>query len=138
LFAKLGEQTKKAVIITEGVVAYLTNEQAFRLSQDLFAISSFQYWIMDFRQGKYRRSHYRKGLQKMLKNTPLRLELKNPLEFFSKDGWRIEEKIFILDEAGRVGRKMPFLFPWSMLMYLFPKEFKVKGNKTYGYVMFGK
>ncbi len=47
MFARLGAEAKRALIITEGVVGYLTNEQAARLSKDIFAVPDFQYWIMD-------------------------------------------------------------------------------------------
>jgi methyltransferase (TIGR00027 family) len=138
LFATLGHETGKALIITEGVVAYLTNEQAALLSSQIFSIPSFQYWIQDFARGRHRRNRHMKGLQKKLKNTPLRFSHPDPISFFAVQGWKPVETIFILDEAERVGRKMPMMFPWSLLMKIFPKKLKELGNRTYGYVMFGK
>jgi methyltransferase (TIGR00027 family) len=138
LFKDLAMQTKKALIITEGVVAYLTDEQAAILSADLFSIEPFRYWIMDYSQGKYRKTRQTKKLFKKLKNTPIRFRSPDPKNFFAKQGWKIKEDLHILDEAGRIGRKLPLMFPWNIAMFLFPKKLKAMGNSTYGYVMFGK
>jgi methyltransferase (TIGR00027 family) len=138
LFHRLGKQTQKALIITEGVIGYLTNEQAAALSKDIYAIPTFQYWMMDYNQGKLRRNRYSKKLDKQLVKTPLRFSEKYPLQFFSQHGWHVEENIFILDEADRIGRKLPIDFPLTLLMKLFPKKLRDLGNKTYGYVMFSR
>jgi methyltransferase (TIGR00027 family) len=138
LFASLGARTRKALVITEGVVSYLTNDQAARLSQDVFDIPSFQYWLQDYSQGRFRKNKQLKDLRKILQNTPFRLDVNDPIEFFGKQGWRVAENIFILDEAERIGRPLPVMFPWNMLARIFPKAIRSLGNRTYGYVLFGK
>jgi methyltransferase (TIGR00027 family) len=137
LLAQLGEKTKKALIITEGVIAYLTSKQAEKLSYDLYAVPTFQYWIMDYRQGELRNNEYIKKLNKeKLARTPLQFNEPHPLQFFGRDGWRVEENIMMLDEAERIGRRMPLKFPWTLFVALFPRKMKELGNKTFGYVMF--
>lgn len=138
LFAQLGEQTKKALVITEGVIGYLSNHQAGKLSKELFAIPGFYYWIQDYNQGKLRSHRRAKALRKMLVNAPLQFNVANPIAWFTSDGWKVHENIYILDEADRIGRTLPMMFPWNLLMFLFPKKFRELGNKTYGYVMYGR
>jgi methyltransferase (TIGR00027 family) len=135
LFTILGQQTKKALIITEGVVGYLTNEQAASLSQSIHSIPTFSYWMMDYSQGKGRKNRYSKKLNKKLTHTPLLFTEANPLAFFGRHGWVVENNTFILDEADRIHRKMPMKFPLTLLMALFPKQIRELGNKTYGYVI---
>jgi methyltransferase (TIGR00027 family) len=136
LFEGLGKQTKRALVITEGVIAYLTNEQAAKLSKDLFEVSSFYYWIQDYNQGRLRKNRFAKDLRKKLVHAPLQFNEKDPLNFFSKDGWVVDENIHILDEADRIGRKLPLELPLTLLKAIFPNKIRELGNKTYGYVMF--
>jgi methyltransferase (TIGR00027 family) len=139
LFKQLGNKTKSALIITEGVIGYLTNEQATKLSEDLFSIPAFHYWIQDYARGKLRRNRGTKALQKKkLQNVPLQFKVEEPLIFFSRQGWVISENLLILDEADRIGKKLPLFFPWNLLLVLFPRLIRKMGNKAYGYVMFGR
>lgn len=138
LFAKLGAEVKRALLITEGVVGYLTNEQGAQLSKDLFAVPAFHYWIMDY-HGGLRRHRRATDLKKILSNAPLQFNVENPIAFFTSHGWKVHENIYLLDEGDRIGRKMPpFKFPLSLFIKLFPKKAREIGNKTYGYVLFGK
>jgi methyltransferase (TIGR00027 family) len=136
LFESLGKDTKKALVMTEGVVAYLTNEQAEKLSADLYQVHSFFYWIMDYSQGKFRHNRYRRQLDKRMVNAPLQFSEGKPIEFFGRQGWTVEQNIFMLDEADRIGRKLPLKFPESLPMLLFPRKIREMANRTYGYAMF--
>jgi len=137
LFARLGKETKNALIITEGVIGYPANKQAEKLSYDLYAVPTYQYWIMDYTQGERRNNAYLKKLNKeKLARAPLQFNEPHPLQFFGRQGWEVEENIMMLDEAERIGRRMPLRFPWTLFNAIFPRKMKALGNKTYGYVMF--
>jgi methyltransferase (TIGR00027 family) len=138
LFEELGSHTKLALVITEGVVAYINNEDASLLSKDIFTMPAFEYWVQEYRMGGFRKYGKKNGKAKLMKKTPLLFDVADPIPFFQKDGWKVVEKIGILDEAGRLGRKAPLPFPWNFLMRIFPKWIRAAGNKTYGCVMFGK
>lgn len=139
LFAQLGAQTKRALVITEGVVGYLTSEQAAELSRDIFSTPTFQYWVKDYNQGKMARHRTSKAFKKILAKTPLRFDVTNPIAFFSGHGWQVLENIHILDEADRIGRKLPAMrFPLNIYQKLFPKRFRTMANNTYGYIMYTK
>ena len=138
LFSKLGTETRNALIITEGVIGYLANEQAQKLSEDVYAVPTFQYWIMDYSQGRLRKNRMMKKLRKKLAHAPVQFSEKQPLGFFASQGWKVNEDILILDEADRIGRTPPLHFPLNVFMALFPRKARELGNKTYGYVMFGR
>lgn len=138
LFSELGARTKNALVITEGFIAYLKNEQAEAISKDLFAIPSFRYWIQDLYRSKRARHRRARALAKHLKNAPWQFTIDNPEEWFGGHGWKVHQQIFLLDEAARVGRAFPAIFPWKVLLPLFPKTLKAAANKTYGYVTFTK
>jgi methyltransferase (TIGR00027 family) len=138
LFSELGARTKNALIITEGFIAYLKNEHAEAISKDLFAIPSFRYWIMDYHQGKRARHRRSRAIAKHLQNAPWQFTIDNGIEWFGGHGWKVHQQLYILDEAARVGRAFPPIFPWNVLLPLFPKTLKIAANKTYGYVTFAK
>jgi methyltransferase (TIGR00027 family) len=136
-FRKLGDETNNALIITEGLIGYLTNEQAGKLATDLASITSFEYWIMDYNQGKWRKNRGGRDVVKFLQDkAPIQFSSDNPIAFFEERGWKVKENIFILDEADRLGRKMPMFFFWHLLLKI--KKVRETGNRTYGYVMYEK
>lgn len=137
LLTRLGAESKKALVITEGVIPYLTNEHASALSRDLFAVPTFQFWIQDYRRGKEHR-WAAKVIAKKMQKAPFSFTVPEPLPYFARDGWTVDQNIKMLDEANRIGRKMPFLFPWSLMAFLKPGAFREHWNQSYGFVMFTK
>jgi len=138
LFIQLDAQTSKALIITEGVIAYLTNDQAAQLSKDLLAMPHFYYWIQDFRYAKFRRTKQAKQMQQIVKNTPFRFNAEDPVTFFTQHGWKMVKNIFLLDEADAVGRKMPMNLTYKIWMKLFPTKFRKILNQSYGFVLLAR
>jgi methyltransferase (TIGR00027 family) len=135
LFGRLAGELANALIITEGLIGYLTTDEAASLAGDLHEIPAFRYWIMDFSQGSAGRRRRRKRLNKILKNTPFKFTERNQLGFFEKLGWRSSEIIYILDQAAHSGRRLPTTFPWNWLAKIFPRLIRRLANRTYGYVM---
>lgn len=136
LFCELGDETEKALVISEGMIGYLTNDQAANLSKHLHAIPTFKFWIQDYTQGGMRSSRHTREIGKQLANAPWQFNCADPLAFFAEHGWKVSRNLHILDEADRIGRSMPMMFPWSIFRALFPRKARELGNKTYGYVLF--
>jgi methyltransferase (TIGR00027 family) len=138
-FKNLESRSKKALVISEGLIGYLKPEQAAALSADIYQCAVVQYWIQDYARGKRKNNRQIRKLAKAkLKRAPIQFHVKEPIPFFEEQGWRVKENIYILDEADRIGRKLPMFFPWSILIAVLPGLVRSVGNKTYGYVMFGK
>lgn len=136
LFYQLGKETTKALVITEGVIGYLTDRQAASLSRSLYATQAFQFWIQDYSQGKLRRNRQTKKINSKLTNAPWQFNEPDPIKFFGSHGWKVCKDLHILDEAERIGRTKPTRFPWNFLMKIFPRKIREVGNNTHGYVMF--
>lgn len=137
LFARLGSETKKAVVITEGVINYLTNEAAASLSKDIYEIPAFWYWIQNYRNGRLRNSGAKKLAYKVKKTSPFLFTAKDAFLFFAQQGWKVKQNIGIIDEGQRLGRKLPAPFPWNILIKILPPIKKI-ANRTFGCVMFQK
>jgi methyltransferase (TIGR00027 family) len=138
LLNDLGEHSKKALVITEGVITYLDNDQASQLSKDIFAVPTFQFWIQEYLNGGYRNNGNPKKGKELLRNTPFRFTAVDPIAFFMQDGWKVNKNILMLDEADRIGRTMPLNFPWNLLIRIFPRKIREGANKKFGIVMFEK
>jgi methyltransferase (TIGR00027 family) len=107
LFRELGAQSKKALIVTEGLLIYLSPEDVLDFGRDLAAQSSFRDWAIDIASP---------GLLKMLqKNLGALEKAGSPLKFapaegpayFMPSGWKPVEIYSMLKTAARINR-LPF------------------------------
>jgi methyltransferase (TIGR00027 family) len=137
LFAQLGSETKKALVITEGVINYLTNEAAASLSKDIYDIPTFRYWIQNYRIGRLRNSGVKKLADKVKNTSPFLFTVKNAFRFFAQQGWKVKQNIGVIDEGQRLGLMLPAPFPWNILIKILPPLKKI-ANKAFGCVMFQK
>jgi methyltransferase (TIGR00027 family) len=138
IFQRIGAETKKVLVITEGVIPYLTQDDAAALSRDLVAVPSFQYWIMDYRQGGVKQGIPYK-MRRDLRESPIKFDAIDSLGFFEQQGWKVFENRAAVDEAERIRRPFPLVFPWGYAMkamnVLMPKR-TLKYRKATGYVMY--
>jgi methyltransferase (TIGR00027 family) len=92
LFASLGMRGKKILVVTEGLMVYLTDEEAGALAYDLSHIKSFRHWVMDL---------ISPGILPLIKEemgtmlddagTPLKFAPKEGEDFFLLFGWKLLE-----------------------------------------------
>jgi methyltransferase (TIGR00027 family) len=137
LYASISAGAKKVLVITEGVIPYLTNEQAADLSADLLSVPQFEYWIQDYRDGGLRRSSPR-SWKKLLKDAPFRFNAKDWIGFFTAQKWTLDERITVFEQAKLLKRPYPFMFPWSLLFLVFiflPKKKRMEFRNSTGYCM---
>lgn len=137
IFQRIGSEAKRVLLITEGVIAYLSANEAEALSRDLFAVPSFQYWIQDYRQGGVRQMSAPK-MRRLLKDSPFKFDVVDSLSFFKRQGWQILENRIAADEGERINRPFPFIFPWSLAFFVMPRKVLKKYRNATGYVMYEK
>ena len=137
LFQQIGSESQSALIITEGVVIYLSSDDAAELSRDLFAVPSFHFWIQDYRQYATKQ-RIPSSMKRLFKDSPFRFDKDDWLSFFVSHGWKIGEKILAYHESLRVKRPFPPIFPWSYLMRIAPKKLQEKWREASGYVLYRK
>jgi len=136
LFASLNQRARKILVITEGLLVYLSAEEVVALAKDLASGASFQRWIMDLSSP---------GLLKMMqKTTGKRLsEIGAPFKFapaegpafFSPHGWEPMEVKSMLKTATKFKRPPLFL---RLLAHL-PEKKGPAGNQPWsGVCLFKK
>jgi methyltransferase (TIGR00027 family) len=98
-------RSKKLLVLTEGVIPYLTLEQAAPLADDLYALEPACFWIVDYFAPEIYK--YRKRMtRKHLKNAPFQFNPGDWFGFFAQHGWRLKEIRYFAEEGERLKRPM--------------------------------
>ncbi|MCB0371039.1 MAG: class I SAM-dependent methyltransferase, partial [Bdellovibrionales bacterium] len=87
LFNSINQRGKKILILTEGVVIYLSNSAAAELATDLYFFDNFKLWIVDYISPEAAAYRDRRQSQNKMKNAALLFSPKNWFEFFENQGW---------------------------------------------------
>ncbi len=116
LLTALAARGRRAVIMTEGLIIYLTREQVGSLGEDLAAHTSFHTWITDLASpGLLPRLQKTIGQHLANAGMPLRFAPEEGTAFFRPHGWGRVSMHSLFKEAGRRGR-LPWMFrPFSWL-----------------------
>jgi methyltransferase (TIGR00027 family) len=116
LFAQLGARAKKALIITEGLLVYLTEEQVSGLATDLAAIPTFTYWTLEMCSAALLpRLQRTVGKRLAAAGMPFRWGSAEGPDYFRRFGWKAIEVRSMFREAGKHKR---LNFPMNLFWYL--------------------
>lgn len=110
LFAQLGDRAKKAMIVSEGLLIYLTREQVGQLADDLAAVRSFQRWVTDLTNPVILKM-IQKAMGKRLEaaGAPLHFGPPEGPAFFEQHGWKVIDFESYLHNAAK-HRRVGWLF----------------------------
>jgi methyltransferase (TIGR00027 family) len=136
LFERLGSESKNALIISEGVLPYLSNEDVASLAEDLHSTACFKNWIMDFDNAGKRRMP--RVWKKRLRAAPFRFQVADWFEFFKKSGWHPHRIITSAQQSVQIRRPYPFAFPLGLIMHVLPASVREKVLSLSGAVMMRK
>ncbi|HEY2171553.1 MAG TPA: SAM-dependent methyltransferase, partial [Candidatus Angelobacter sp.] len=118
LFQKLGRNAGKVLVLTEGLLVYITRDEVSTLGRDLAAQSNFRDWAIDLCSP---------GLLKMLQKnlaalkdagSPLKFGPEEGPDFFKAFGWKAAEVYSMLKTAAGI-KRLPFFL---RLMALLPES----------------
>ncbi len=136
LFTRVGAQSKRILVLTEGVIPYFSVYDASLLATDLAAVPSMKSWVQDFdNSGK---PALPRGWAMRLKSAPFLFAVKDWFEFFKNYGWESSTIITSFEESTRINRPYPLDFPYGVLMRALPKEWCRKILSLSGVVMMQK
>lgn len=136
LFAELDRRANKILVLTEGLLIYLSAEEVAALARDLAAGAHFQRWILELSSP---------GLLKMMQKTtgkelsqvgaPFKFAPAEGPAFFAQHGWEPVEVKGLLKTATKFKRPPFFL----RLLGLLPEQKKPAGNRPWsGVCLFKK
>ena len=136
LFTRIGSESRSVLVVTEGLLIYLTPEQVGDLAQDLARQSSFKWWLMDLaspRLLKIMKRHWGDELKKG--NAPFKFAPPEGTEFFRKFGWQEAEFRAAMEEAQRLKREMKMMPFWRFMMRFYPKRMREEFGRMSGFVL---
>jgi len=130
LFARVGGGARQMLVVSEGLLIYLTPEQVATLAADLAAPSSFR---------------WSPGLLKMIEkswgpilaagNAPFRFAPAEGTRFFEPHGWREAEFRSTWEESIRLKRTMRGAWFWNLIGRFMSKAKREEGRRFSGIVL---
>jgi methyltransferase (TIGR00027 family) len=124
VFSSVAADAKRALVITEGLLIYLTEKLVQDVARDLRSVPAFHWWLID---------HATPALLKMIEKqmnphlpagSEFKFSVENAGEFFGKLGWQTAEERLPSDEARRLKREMPFMWLFRLMSFMMPAEKK--------------
>jgi methyltransferase (TIGR00027 family) len=136
LFGRLGQRAKRALIVSEGFITYLSPEEAGALAQDLAVPKSFQRWVLDMMSpGLLKMLQKRIGSHLSEAGAPFKFGPPEGPDFFVPFGWKPMDVRSLFKTAGKL-KRLPFFL---RLMSFLPEAKGPKGSNFWsGICLFGK
>ncbi|HVO32629.1 MAG TPA: SAM-dependent methyltransferase [Elusimicrobiota bacterium] len=116
LFADVAGKSRKTLVLTEGVVPYLSEAEVASLADDLSRHPAFDRWIVDYFSPESYRYRRRSGMSRVMKNAPFRFEPRDYFAFFAAHRWVPEDVGYLAEEGQALGR--PFPMPFYLKLWL--------------------
>jgi methyltransferase (TIGR00027 family) len=136
LFARLGSEATRALIIAEGLLIYLQPEQVGALAAELHAQAPFREWLIDLASPQLLKRMTRTwGKQVHEGGAPFLFAPAEDTAFFRPFGWREEEYRSLWDEALRLNRTMRGARFWTFLGRFYPKKVRESFRRFSGLVL---
>jgi len=136
LFARVGKESKRVLVVAEGLLIYLTEEQVGALAADLSAQPAFALWLSDLASPQLLKWMQRTwGDKRMATNAPFRFAPQAGTGFFESFGWREREYRSSWQESIRLDRKMPMAWLWGLFALLQSKKKKEEMARFSGFVL---
>jgi methyltransferase (TIGR00027 family) len=136
VFARFGTESKQTLILTEGVIPYLTESQVAEVAEDLRAEQSFRFWIAEYFSPRVYRYFRTRERRVKMKNAPFRFFPEDWFGFFASHGWQPHEIRYLAEESRRLRRAQPMPW-WSHLILPFiGAENRRQLGRQFGYVVF--
>src|SRR4030095_2981574 len=105
----LSAASQNIVILTEGVIPYLTPEQVSSLATDLRQTKGIRYWILDYQAPKLQKYVVRRRSRGQTKNAPLQFFIPDWFGFFERLEWHVQDIQYLADVSHELGRTVPLL-----------------------------
>jgi methyltransferase (TIGR00027 family) len=117
LFQQLGQRAKKALILTEGLLTYLTAEQVGGLATDLAQPDSFRSWVLDIPSPSLLKM-LRRRQTAIMSAAPFKFAPEDGPQFFARFRWEPRQVQSLLKTAAQL-KRLPLMLRFFSL---FPEQ----------------
>jgi len=135
-FSCLMQEAGQILVVTEGLLVYLTDDQVTSLARDLHAHAPFRLWLTDLVSPAVLRLYQLWWASELTHgNASLQFAPQEGELFFSRSGWHVAEFRSTMEEASRLNRDMPFGSLWRLMVSFSPKEFQESYRKMSSFLL---
>jgi len=123
LFARIGAAARQVLVVSEGLLIYLTPQQVAALASDLAAPAPFRWWLIDLASPRLLKMMEKTwGRATAAGNAPFQFAPAEGSQFFRARGWQEAEFRSMWEESLRLRRTMPLAWLWNLIARLYPKS----------------
>lgn len=133
---RVARDSKSAVVLTEGLVVYLTETQVAELAADLKEQPPLSLWIAEYLGPAAIKAL--RNRQKVLERSPLRFFPDDWFGFFKQQGWSPREVKYLGEEGMRLRRPFPAPFLFRLIRPFLKREFVQAIQRVSAFVLFEK
>jgi methyltransferase (TIGR00027 family) len=125
LFSQLGRDAQRALVISEGLLVYLTPQQVTELSTDIHAVPSFRWWTFDLGNPWVLKLMKRQwGKVTTAGNAEFKFAPAEGPDYFVPQGWRVVTARAMMPEALRLDRFMKMTWLMRCFTAITPPKMK--------------
>lgn len=136
LLSQIGSTSSRALVVTEGLLIYLTADQVGELARDLHAPPSLQWWLIDLANPRLLAIMQKSwGRSVRAGNAPFQFAPAEGTKFFERNGWREAQFRSGMEEARRLQREMKGMWVWRTIAKLSPKKSRAEFRRMNGFVL---
>jgi methyltransferase (TIGR00027 family) len=136
LFSRVAKSGARVLVVTEGLLVYLTEKQVGELAADLHAQTSFRWWLIDIASPELLallRRYWGRALDSA--QSPLQFAPPQGPAFFEAFGWREKEFLSTFEESRRLRRQMRLAWAWRFAARFFSPERRERMRRMGGTVL---
>jgi methyltransferase (TIGR00027 family) len=123
LFAQINRDAKHALIITEGLLIYLSREDVSSLAADLHQQEKFSRWIMDIVSPVLLEWLLKRSFKSFASgDVQMKFAPDGGAKFFEPYGWKESELRSVVRESKKLKREMPMAWLYRLLTPLASKK----------------
>ena len=136
LLSRLGSESERALVVSEGLLVYLSVAEVGALASALHAAPAFQWWLTDLASPRLLKwMHKRWSKHVGQGNAPFRFAPAEGSSFFQRYGWREVLWRGTLDEARRLHREMRGMWFRRLVIKLFLAKSSDDYRRFSGYLL---
>lgn len=135
LFTRLNEASRRTLVITEGLLIYLTHDEVAALAEDLHATPHFWRWIADALTPELLEWLLKKQF-KTFATGSVKMHFAPPggVAYFERFGWCAHTVRKMTAESRRLKRRMPRAWVFGLIGALAPKHVRERFSKFESYL----
>ena len=136
LLSQLGRTARRMLVITEGLLIYLSPAEVESLTRAIHAVPSVRWWISDIASPmllEWMRKSWGRVLEKG--NAPFKFGPEDSSVFFAPLGWREVEYHSMMEEARRLNREMRMMGFWRFVSRFMPEKRRAAMRRMSGIIL---